>query len=417
MRLPNDSLGISDILSYRECPRRFAFQMRRHVEGSDPPEDVHPDTMYGKAIHDCISWIEDEMIPDDEAIDRAVRAYPKWLDPDDIDRLRKDLETYHERDERGVILVANETEVRIPLLEHRYRCDICSGRGRVAGTDGPIVCIDCDGKGVEREPTTIHFRGRIDRLYKLASNPSIFIHRDYKSSKHRKSASEVHKDLQLWSYNWAIYRQWPECVALTQFYDQLQFGDQPPTRKSAEQRELIEDWLKKQVKAVLNDYSLEPDTNQWCPWCSILESCTEVRRLGEWAKTRITEIAGPDGKLPEGGVAPGDLDEYVRDRELLVRTGKMIDVLDKSVMAVIKDLPPARRAELGYEKASGRSKDEFPPRALRSIHEIVGDDFYSLVTVTKTRIGDFVTDKDLKKRILDMASKTAGGITVRKKKD
>ena len=382
MKLPNNEVGISDILTYRDCPARFAFQMRRHTEGSDPPEAQHPDTLYGKAVHDGIEAIEADLLTDDEAVQLCFDRWGKWLEPEDADRLRADFQTYRERDERGVILVANETEIRVPLLEHEGR--------------------------------TIYFRGRIDRLYQSATDPRVFIHRDYKSSKWRKSEEEVHEDKQLWAYNCGIHRYWPECQSLTQVYDQLRYGA-IPTYKSGEQRAQMWEWLQRQVRAILADDTLEPSHNQWCPWCPILEDCAEIRRLSKWSLTKITELAGASGRdLPED-LEPGDLREYVEALEVIGLAVKTGERYDESVRGLLKKLPDTRVDELGYTK-SKRSSNVWTPEALGAVRDTVGDErFMQLVSMTKTRVENLL-EGDEKKAVLDMATKLDGGTTLRKKK-
>lgn len=375
MKLPNDAIGISDILTYRDCPQRFEFQMRRWTEGADPPEDQHPDTMYGKIVHFCLKLIEDEDLTDDEAVQRAFDDYGKWLDPEDDPKLRADFETYRARDTLGVRTLAAEMDVRVPLLEH-------------------------GGK-------TIYFRGQIDRLYQRLDNPAVFIHRDYKSSKWPKSEEEVHSDLQMWGYNCLIYEFWPEVDSLTQVYDQLRAGE-IPTRKSALQRAKMWAWIQKQVRAILADETLSPTTNQWCPWCPIMESCTEVRRLADWSLAKIAALSTNVEKPDELHLDPDLIDQYVADLELISRSRKMAERYEDEVRKVLKKMPQARREKLGYEVKS-RSKTVWQPDALPHVQERVGDDlFYSLISMTQTRLRKLVTDAAMREEIEQMAVKTEG---------
>jgi len=403
MRLPNNAVGISDILQFRDCRRKFIFQMRRHLEGGDPPEDVHPDTMYGKAVHDGITWIEEDMLTDEEAVDRCFEVYGHWLEPEDADRLLADFETYRNRDESGVVTVANETEIRVPLLKWCYGCS------REPEEDERDTCIGCGGK-VE----TIYFRARIDRLYQNVQNPAIFVHRDYKSSKWRKSEEEVHGDKQMWSYNCAIHRYWTECADLTQWYDQLRYGD-IPTRKTAEQRQQMWEWLKRQVRAILAETDASPTHNEWCPWCPIMESCSEVKRLSEWAIARIEELSPNSGKLEPELLVGKDFEEYVADLPIIERARKMAERYEDSVRGELKKLPDTRLDELEYRK-SERSSNYWTPEALRATLDLVGEEkFLLMVGLTKTRV-EKLLDGEEKQAVLDMATKAAGAMTVTKKK-
>jgi hypothetical protein len=117
MRLPHDSIGPTDIQSYRDCPRRFAFGMRRHSDAGEHPEAQGPTTAYGSAVHEAVAFAELHDADDAQAIQRAFDLYAKWLEPEDLERLRTDLATYRDRDYLGVRAVAVEKELRIPLFE------------------------------------------------------------------------------------------------------------------------------------------------------------------------------------------------------------------------------------------------------------------------------------------------------------
>jgi hypothetical protein len=162
MKLPNDEIGISDILQYRDCPERFAYQMRRHTplperfalyagEKDNPDEADSYATSYGSAVHDAIEVVENTQCSDEDAIAAVWANYSHWLEPGDTDRMKADLETYRTRTDTGLRLVGTELELRMPLLKHEDR--------------------------------TIYFRGRIDVLYQRLDNPAVFISRDYKSGR------------------------------------------------------------------------------------------------------------------------------------------------------------------------------------------------------------------------------------------
>jgi hypothetical protein len=197
MDLPNNEIGISDILAWRDCPRRMSFSMRRWTDRGEPPEATNESNAYGSAIHMVFDLIEREGLTDSEAIQRAFDRYGGHLWPHDLLRMRRDVDTYHERDPSGVRLIGSEINVRVPLFKW--------------------------GNGEQ-----IWFRGQIDRLYERVNSPGRFIHRDYKSSKWPKTQEEIDEDLQMWSYNWLIHEFWPECEDLEQVYDQLLEGELRP---------------------------------------------------------------------------------------------------------------------------------------------------------------------------------------------
>jgi hypothetical protein len=354
MKLPGNAIGPTDIQQYRDCPRRFEFGMRRHTEAGEHPESQGPSTAYGSAVHEAIAFAESEVATDDHAVQRAFDLYAKWLDPSDLDQLRTDLATYRARDYAGVRTIAVEKELRTPLFEH--------------------------------EGETIYLRTRIDRLYQRLDNPGVFIHIDYKSSKWPKSAKEVHEDRQLWLTNLIVHEVWPECETLRQVYDQLNFG-QLRTDKNDAQRALIRDWAVKQITAVLHDTTLIAKKNQWCPWCPILESCDVVRQLSEYATAEIAVLAPErkEGRKTVLDLDPRLYDTYVEQLDDVALARKILDRYDESVRDVLRTMSPPRREHYGYD-VNVRSRTSWPPEAMRAAHEILGDEFYELASLTKSAL-------------------------------
>lgn len=359
MNLPRNSIGITDVLAYRDCPRRFEFGMRRHTEAGEHPEAQGPSTAYGSAIHAAIAYAETHDASDEEAIQHAFNAYGRWLEPDDIQRLHTDLGTYRVRDYLGVRPVAVEREVNVPLFTY---------------------------KGTE-----ISFRGTLDRVYQRLDNPSVFIHIDYKSSRWPKSEEEVHKDPQLWAYNFAIHEFWPECETLIQAYDQLAYGV-VTTRKSPAQRGLVREWLCTQITTILDDNTMQPTKNRWCAWCPIMESCPIVADYTDFALATIAALAPErkQGRRITVELDPERFGQYVARLEEVGRARGVLERYEESVKSVLREMTTDDRAQFGYELRE-RSRDVWPAPALRAAHEILGEDFYEVVGLTKTavqRMGD-----------------------------
>jgi hypothetical protein len=386
MDLPNDEIGVSDILSWRDCPRRMSFSMRRWTDEGEPPEATNESNAYGSAIHLVFHSIEEDGLSDDEAIQRAFGKYGGHLWPHDLVRMKADLETYHQRDNKGVRLIGSEVSIRVPLLKH-----------------------PADGR-------TIYFRGQIDRLYERVGRPGHFIHRDYKSSAWPKTREEVDADLQMWAYNWGIHEFWPECESLVQIYDQLNAGE-IDTRKSDVARKRIKEWLQRQVMAILlddpadgqGDGLLAPKFNEWCPWCPIMESCKVVPQLSEFAKTRITALSADED------LDASKIEEYVQGLEDAATARKMLERYEKRVKALVRELPPEEQDRLGFYTQQRRNT-VWSSDALEAIHEMLGEEFYSLAGITKTRIEDYLAGDPRLERILALARKEPGPIVVARKR-
>lgn len=364
MKLPGNAIGISDINAWRDCPRRMSFSMKRHTDSGEPPEAAI-EHAYGSCIHDVFEAIEDRGLTDALAVEAAFDKWAWALEPDDLKQLKKDVQTYREREFIGVRTLANEQEFRVPLLEH--------------------------------EGETIYFRFKLDRLYQRIDNAAVFIHIDFKSSKWRKSEGEVHEDTQMWAYNWGIHQFFPECETLVQHYDQLRFGD-ITTRKSPEQREQIAEWLRQQVRAILADDSeseddglLVPRFNQWCPYCPIIGSCSVVDQLSDFAKSEIAVLTPSKEDAAKVGVDAAPFENYVAKLDDVEGAQKVLEEFKDRVRSVIKKLPTSERERMGF-KLSPRNSDIFTPEAMRQMHELLGEDFYLLVSVTKKRLDDLLAD-------------------------
>lgn len=384
MKLPENAVGPTDIAAYRDCPTRFEFGMRRHdPELGEHPEAQGPNTAYGSAVHEMLSWVETHDWDDDDAIQRAFDLYSKWLEPDDLELLREDLATYHEREPLGVRTVAVEREIRVPLFEH--------------------------------EGETIYFRTRIDRLYQRIDNPDVFVHVDYKSSKHRKTPEEVHSDTQLWATNWAVHENWPECEQLAQVYDQLRFGPEP-TQKSAEQRATIKDWLIKQATAILRDTKLEPTKNQWCPWCPLMESCPVVAQSTDFALAQIAALAPAEkqGRKTVLNLDRGKFEVYTEQLDDVAHAMKVLKRFDDSVKGVLRTMPAQDRQALGY-KVQERSEDVWSEEALEAVRDVMGPPaFNRAVKLTKSGLERATNDGEMREKVLRMAERRPGAVIVQK---
>lgn len=388
MDLPDNSIGISDILAWRDCPRRMSFSMRRWTDAGDPPEATNESNAYGSAIHEVFRLIEGEQMSDDDAIQGAFDIYGPHLWPHDLVRMRKDIETYHARDPLHVRLIGAEIDVRVPLLQ------------------------------VEGE--AFYFRGQIDRLYERIGKPGRFVHRDYKSSAWPKTQAEVDADLQMWAYNWLIHEYWPECVDLQQVYDQLQ-GGEIETRKSAAQRDHMKGWLQRQVVAILNDDPangqgdglLRPKFNRWCPYCPIKDSCSVIGQLSPFAADRVAALSDKDD---EGDLDLSRIEAYVADLDDVATARKLLEGYEKTVRNLIRELSPEDQERLGYQSYQ-RQNTVFSSDALEAVHELLGPEFFSLASISSTRVKDYLAGDPRLEEVLRLARKEPGAVVVSRSKN
>lgn len=387
MQLPNNEVGISDILNHRQCPQQFAFGMRRHVElperfalypgeKDEPPEHESYASAYGHCSHDAVQLIEETGCADEYAIQECWKTYHHFLEPDDLLRLRADIATYHGRRQTGFRLIGAELEVRVPLFVY---------------------------KGEQ-----IYFRGRIDALYQHLQNPGYFYSRDYKSSRWNKSEAEVHNDIQQWAYNWAIHMTYPECQTLVQVYDQFRYGA-IPTRKTPEQRDQMRDWLILQVTAILEDDMLPPTRNDMCQFCPIVMDCRETHRSADYWVNRLGALAPvkKEGRKLVMTLQP-ELFGYETYTEMLPQAKQAQKVLKKFIETIegdLKQMDQETREEHGYGLTKPKRLTYWDSDAKREIFEELGDDFFHVVKITQTEVDDFFgPESDMAKRIKERAS-------------
>lgn len=389
MQLPNDSIGISDVLAWMDCPRRMSFSMKRWTEAGEPPEAAtNPSTAYGSCFHDMVEAAERHGLSDEQALQVAFDRWGGFLQVEDMKRLEKDLAIYRSRDVVGVETILNEGEIRVPLMER-------------------------DGK-------LIYFRGKIDRLYRFRANPSVWLHKDFKSSAWRKTWKEVQEDPQMWVYNWALHEYYPEIGRLLQQYDQLNYGIEP-TEKTPEKRIEIATWLRRQVTAILNDEDfdprdglLQPKFNEWCPWCSCMEDCKVIPQLTDYAQRRIALLSPHVVSVAKLGLDATGIETYVKQLDNTGTAKKTLDTFEKSVKSLLRNLPDSERLLLGW-KVSPRSEDKWDEEAIREVHKILGDnDFYRLVGFTKSKLNSLFDDDPRADQIRSLARKEGVGDQMRR---
>lgn len=386
MNLPDNAVGVTDILSYRDCPRRFELGMRRHTPAGEHPQATGPSNAYGSAIHDAMAHAGEHDSSDEEAIQVAFDRYAKWLEPSDLDRLKEDMATYRERDYLGVRTIAVEREFRVPLFEHEQH-------------------------------GAIYFRGRVDRLYQRLDNPGVWVLIDYKSSRWALSEPEVHSHIQATGYDWMVREEYPEIDTLIIVIDQLRHGA-IPTRRTQRQRDGFREWAERQIRAIINDTELAPAHNQWCPWCPIMESCSVVRELSDYALAEIAALAPAEkvGRKTQLRLDPARIGTYSGELERVSQARKVLERFEETVRGTLKELPDARRAELGFE-LDEQTIDAFGPEALRAAHDVLGDDFYLAAGLTKSGLARALPDDERLDTVLAMAERRAGRVMVKRRRD
>lgn len=390
MDLPDDSIGISDIIDWQECPRRMSYKMQRHTDGEPPEAAVNWTKRFGSAFHDGVEHIEASNCTDDEAIQFLMANGHRWMQPEDMENLKADFATYRTREPLGVRTVWNEHELRVPLFVHEGRM--------------------------------IYFRGRIDRLYQSLSDPSVYYHRDYKASNWPKTQDEVDDDPQMESYNFAIFETLPQIGTLVQTYDQLHFGEIEVKQKTDQDRERRRQWLITSIKAILEDDEFGPDGllvpefNRWCRFCPIMESCAVIPKLSRYALAEIASVAPAvkEGRSTVVKLDPDLFDIYIEQLEQAMLAQGVLERYVETVKAHLAQMPKHEREAAGFALRT-RSFDVFSVDALKAAHQILGDErFYRAISLSKMAVERVATDTE-KSLIVGMTDKRPGKPFVVKK--
>lgn len=392
MRLPDNSIGVSDLKDWQQCPRRMSFSMKRHT-GAEPPEaTANPNVRYGTAVHDGIEYMEATGETPGRAVEWLVSNGHRWIDPEVMEEIEADLIVHRDRDKPlDWDLVMNEQEIRVPLLNN----------------DGDLI----------------FYRAKIDRLYQHKRQPGRFLLRDSKSSRWQRTQKEVDEDLQMSAYDWALREYMPEIDQLDIIYDQLRFGEVRTSRNDND-RQKIRRWLETGTRAVLDDEEygpdglLVPEWNEWCAYCPIMNDCAVVPTLTTYAQAEIAKLAPEvkEGRTLRPDLDPDLFDVYV---EQLSKVSVALGVLERFKKAItqrLQELPAHEREAYGY-RLQTRSTDTFSPEALRAAHRLLGDEFYDIAKVTKEGLARASgEDEALHSLLVGMADKRPGSTFVVKKR-
>jgi hypothetical protein len=393
MKLPLSAIGITDVLiAYRDCPRRMSYGMRRHTGAGQQSDERTPEagswaTAYGSAIHDAIQAVEDGYGVE-AAIQVAWNRHGSLLEPGDVQLLRDDLDTYARRDFPGTLTRASEDEYRVPLLEH----------------------------GGE----TIYFRFKLDRLYERADAPGVFIHVDYKSSKHPKSEKEVHEDPQMWAYNWGIHEVFPGVRGPPPVLRPapLRPGADPQERGAARADPRLARASghghprgRRRARGRPPQAAEEP----WCRWCPIMESCPVVDELTEFGLVEIASAAPQEkiGRKKVVQLAEAAVPEYAAQLDDVKEAIGVLERFRDAVTDVIKEMPEDRRRELGYETRE-RTNNVFGREAALALLDRLGPErFAEIAKVTKSGLeSNLAENPELLAWALELAESVAGATTL-----
>lgn len=155
-----------------------------------------------------------------------------------------------------------------------------------------MLAIDQDGKRADYDDPTALFRGRLD--YVQAMEDMAFV-RDYKTSPHIESQTDINEDRQLNLYLPLVAAILP---AAQKFYLGKYFSkygvtvvtDPPKTRADAENSILYMKGKAEALEAMQKDGKYPPRACSQCGWCHVINACPIRDEVIKWIGSPITSL-------------------------------------------------------------------------------------------------------------------------------
>ena len=381
MRLPNNSLGVSDAKQFMECPKLFYRNMARHLRPEGAPDDSliaqNSEVLsYGSAVHDAaLIVVKNPDVYLDDAVDAAWAKWAPYLQPEHHAEMREDVKVVIDRTieaQENLELVCAEEDWKFPVFVGRPQGD---------------AMLD------EEEGEWYYYRFRIDALYRRKDDPTHYIIRDFKTVRRERWQSDIDEDMQFTAYDYGVRQALGDGVEnVTLWYDQLKFGEVFSSRTDSD-RMKFEEYIQSTIKAVLDMPAEEVmDTfklNQFCGWCPLLTSCGVVDYANDLAAYEIGMMSKADpSKVP-------DITPYIERYELSKKAVKALDEYNTRMSDFLKN-NPGRHGETIYVKSTVNT----PKWDARDVYGIVGDQLLdNLPLVSKKAISEYLNDPDFSEQL------------------
>lgn len=384
MRLPGNSLGVSDAEQFHLCPKKFFRSMLRHTREEGAPDHEliahHSEILcFGSCVHDAALLVaRNPEIYLDDAVDHAWRIWSPYLQPHHHAELRQDVQVIIDRSLEAVDtldLVTAEEDWKVPVFVGR-----------------------ADGGLDEEEGEWYYYRFKIDALYRRKDDPSHYVIRDFKTTRRRRWQDDIDSDMQFTAYDFGVREALGEEVQkVTIWYDQVKHGEVFSSRDQHD-RIAFQEYIESTIKAVLDAPTEEVmDTyklNQWCGWCPLLEGCGVVDHANDLA---LIEIAAMKGDMDD---AP-DIKPYIERYERSKLAVKALEEYNSRMSGWLKN-------NLGTHgnKTYTQSTVETPKWRASDLVDIVGEGVLDkLPLVSKTTIKDYLADPDLSEALMSIRKK------------
>jgi len=369
VKLPDNSLGVSDAVQWHECPKLFYQNMKRHTLGHDvfQIQGISYPLAYGNALHAAaLAVVNDPEIYIDDAVDLGWSEYSHHLEPKHHAELKKDVQIVIDRtrEASSLELVASEQDMSVPLFLGRDE--------------------DEEIRALDEEHVWYSYRFKIDALYRMKSNPTHYVIRDFKSTRRPIFQSDVDEMIQFTAYDYAVRELFPDCTDVTIWWDGVKQGEIFSSRTDTDRIRFVE-WLRSTIVAILNtpdaQVATTPKMNQWCAYCPLLDSCEVVQYATTLA---LSTIAKQTGRIEVGDLPEQHVKQYQESKN----AEKVLKAYNEKVKRFLMEAPGVY-AGRSYTPIDVRTKEW----KARDVVNIVGDHVIDeLAKVAKRTVTPYLED-------------------------
>ena len=382
MKLPENSLGVSDAEQWHECQQKFHLSMQRHLGVEQLRGGVLSFPLaYGNALHDAAQEIlESDNLEDvyvDDVLDVAWAKWSSHLTPESHAELKEDIQTVLLRSlsANNLELICCEEDMSVPLFTGREQ-----------------------GGALDEESVWYKYRFKIDALYRKKDDPTHYVIRDFKTTRQQMFQNDIDKMQQFTAYDFGIRRLFPDAKEVTIWYDQVKFREMF-TSRDAEDRIKFEEYMRSTILSVLdtpeekvaNTHKL----NNWCSWCPLLDSCGVLEDCTSYGLVEIARNAKLEG-------AKEASDNFIGDYEKTKQAIKALEEHKKRMNATIKNTGGIYGDKVFYE-----SYVDKPTWKLQDIASIIGAEraIKLAPTISKQKMKQLL-DTPLRDELMNIANMT-----------
>lgn len=335
------------------CPRKY---WAKYVERAEVKEEFSYPLQYGSLFHKILQHMDEDQMDPDEALAAAFDPslpYEMWQ------------------------------EARADLDGYLARGSVPWDRFATLGTELDLTMHLYDDE--EFGPT--YYRGFIDWVGVDPEQPSVIHMVDYKTNRSPAKASDLDGDVQCLGYNGLILANADMFVQagsprVVTHLDLVKFRDV----EVAYSRQAVDewkDWAIAMARKIWRDEEHEPVLNTMCSSCPIRYDCPAYEGMPMEAQALAGQLAGLQD--PEARYA-------WRERANQLRL-----TLEKSVKAVDEEFKAyaVQHGELIVGGKRFAQELEYGNQIdLRRLHQLTGDQFYSIAGASKTALEKFAKSVD-----------------------